>query len=285
MTADAAEQGHSDGEVVVVIGVGGMGRAICRRLGSGKTLVVADVNQHTLDTVAETLTAEGHQVQPFLLDVTCAESVREFARRAGSLGAVTNVAHTSGLSPSQASAAQILKVDLVGVALVLDEFAHVIAPGGAGVVIASMAGHLLPPLPEQQLHAIAGARPDELLTLRHLNPDTVSNPGWAYAVAKQAVLIRIRGAARTWGLRNARINSISPGTIATPMNVEELASPLGDGIRAMVAAAISGRMGTADDIAGAAAFLLGPDAGYITGTDLLVDGGVTANTQTPRRQP
>jgi NAD(P)-dependent dehydrogenase (short-subunit alcohol dehydrogenase family) len=285
MTPGAATARHSGDEVVVVIGVGGMGLAICRRLGSGKTLVVADVNQHTLDTVTDTLTAEGHRVQPFLLDVACAESVHEFAQRASALGAISKIAHTSGLSPSQASVDQILNVDLLGVAFVLDEFAQVIAPGGAGVVIASMAGHLVPPLPEQQRHAIADARPGELLALEHLNPDTVSDPGWAYAIAKQAALIRIRAAAPTWGLRNARINSISPGTIATPMNVEELASPLGDGIRAMVAATITGRMGTADDIAGAAAFLLGPEAGYITGTDLLVDGGVTANMQTPRRQP
>jgi NAD(P)-dependent dehydrogenase (short-subunit alcohol dehydrogenase family) len=283
--AGDAKQRRSDGEVVVVIGVGGMGRAICRRLGSGKTLVVADVNQHTLDTVTDTLTAEGHQVQPFLLDVTCAESVREFARRASCLGKVTKVAHTSGLSPSQASAAQILNVDLLGVALVLDEFSQVIAPSGAGVVIASMAGHFLPPLSEEHRHAIASARPDELFTLPYLSPDTVSDPGWAYAVAKQAVFIRIRAAAPAWGRRNARINSISPGTIATPMGDEELASPLGDGIRAMIAAAICNRMGTAGDIASAAAFLLGPDAGYITGTDLLVDGGVTANMQTGSRQP
>jgi NAD(P)-dependent dehydrogenase (short-subunit alcohol dehydrogenase family) len=282
MTADTAQQRRSDGEVVVVIGVGGMGRAICRRLGSGRTLVVADANRHTLDAVTDTLTAEGHQVRPFPLDVTCADSVREFARSASSLGRVTKVAHTSGLSPSQASAAQILNVDLRGVALVLDEFSRVIAPGGAGVVIASMAGHFVPPLSEQQRHAIAGARPDELFTLPYLSPDTVSDPGWAYAVAKQAVLVRVRAAAPACGLRNARINSISPGTIATPMGDDELASPLGDGIRAMIAAAISGRMGTPDDIAGAAAFLLGPDAGYVTGTDLLVDGGVTATMQTRR---
>jgi NAD(P)-dependent dehydrogenase (short-subunit alcohol dehydrogenase family) len=281
MTAEGtAMQRHSSGEVVVVIGVGGMGRAICRRVGSGRTLVVADVDQRALDAVTDILTGEGHQVRPFLLDVTSTDSVLEFAQWAGSLGVITRIAHTSGVSPSQASAAQILAVDLLGVALVIDEFAEVIAPGGAAVVIASMAGHLLPPFSEEQRHAIAGARPNELLALPFLSVKAIPDPGLAYAVAKQAALVRVRAAASAWALRRARINSISPGTIATPMNADELASPLGDGIRGMIAAAISGRMGTADDIAGAAAFLLGPDAGYVTGTDLLVDGGVTANMQT-----
>jgi NAD(P)-dependent dehydrogenase (short-subunit alcohol dehydrogenase family) len=164
--------------------------------------------------------------------------------------------------------------------VLLEHFAEVITPGGAGVVIASMAGHLLPPLTAEQRNAIASTHPDDLLALPFLNPDVVTDPGWAYAIAKQAAIVRVGAAALAWGRRNARINSISPGTIATPMGYEELASPHGDGIRAMVTSSPLKRMGTPDEIAAASAFLLGSDAAFITGTDLLVDGGVTASVQT-----
>jgi NAD(P)-dependent dehydrogenase (short-subunit alcohol dehydrogenase family) len=263
-------------EVLTVVGVGGMGQAISRRLGAGKTVLLADYNEGTLASVAESLAADGHHVESHSVDVSSPESVHGLAEYAASLGSVTQVAHTAGLSPSQASAEEILAVDLLGVALVLDEFGAVVAPGGAGVVIASMAGHMFPPLTAEQEHALAHTPPRELLQLEFVSPEKVTEPGFAYGIAKQANHIRVRAASAHWGRRGARINSISPGIISTPMGQQELASPVGDGMRSMVAMSATGRLGTPEDIALATAFLLGPDASFITGTDLLVDGGVIA---------
>ncbi len=261
-------------DVLAVIGVGGMGQAIARRLGAGKTVLLADYNEETLASVTASLSADGHRVESRSVDVASPEWVRALAEHAASLGNVTQVAHTAGLSPSQASAEAILAVDLLGVALVLQEFGEVIAPGGAGVVIASMAGHMLPPLTAEQERALAHNPPGELLGLDFVN--RITEPALAYPIAKQANHIRVRAASAHWGRRGARINSISPGIISTPMGQQELDSPVGDGMRAMVAMSGTGRFGTPDDIAAATAFLLGPDATFITGTDLLVDGGVIA---------
>ena len=162
----------------------------------------------------------------------------------------------------------------------LEEFGEVIAPGGAGVVIASMSGNLVPPLPNEQEHALAHTPARELLQLDFVSPQKLRYPGVAYAIAKHANQIRVRAASVRWGRRGARINSISPGIISTPMGQYELASPLGEGMRAMLATAAIGRVGTADDIAAATAFLLGPEASFITGTDLLVDGGIVAAAKT-----
>jgi NAD(P)-dependent dehydrogenase (short-subunit alcohol dehydrogenase family) len=263
-------------DVLTVIGVGGMGEAIARRLGSGRTVLLADYNEQTLASASESLSAAGHHVESRRVDVASPESVRGLAGHAAALGSVTQVAHTAGLSPSQASAEAILAVDLLGVALVLQEFGEVIAPGGAGVVIASMAGHMFPPLTAEQEQALVHTAPGELLQLEFVSPQKITEPGIAYGIAKQANHIRVRAASAHWGRRGARINSISPGIISTSMGQQELASPVGEGMRAMIAMSATGRLGTPDDIAAAAAFLLGPNASFITGTDLLVDGGVIA---------
>jgi NAD(P)-dependent dehydrogenase (short-subunit alcohol dehydrogenase family) len=251
-----------------------MGQAIARRLGPGRTVLLADFNDGALASVTESLSADGHHVESRSVDVASPESVRALAECAAALGPVTHVAHTAGLSPSQAPAAAILAVDLLGTALVLQEFGGVVAPGGAGVVIASMAGHMFPPLSGEQEKALAHNPPGELLQLDFISG--ITDPNMAYPIAKQANHIRVRAASAHWGRRGARINSISPGVISTPMGQQELASPVGDGMRAMVAMSATGRLGTPDDIAAATAFLLGPDASFITGTDLLVDGGVIA---------
>jgi NAD(P)-dependent dehydrogenase (short-subunit alcohol dehydrogenase family) len=263
-------------EVLTVIGVGGMGQAVARRLGAGKTVLLADYNEETLASVAEALSADGHHVDTHGVDVSSPESVRKLAEHAAALGAVTQLAHTAGLSPAQASAEAILAVDLLGTALVLEEFGEVIAPGGAGVAIASMAGHMFPALTAEQEHALAHTPSGELLGLEFVSPQKITDSGIAYGIAKQANHTRVRAASAHWGRRGARINSISPGIISTPMGQQELASPVGDGMRAMVAASATGRLGTPEDIAAATAFLLGPEASFITGTDLLVDGGVIA---------
>jgi NAD(P)-dependent dehydrogenase (short-subunit alcohol dehydrogenase family) len=263
-------------QVCVVIGVGGMGQAIARRQAAGRTLLIADVHSGTTESVAAELADEGFDVMPGQVDVGSRESVAELARRAAELGAVTQVVHTAGLSPVQASAADVLKVDLYGVACVLEEFGGVIASRGAGVVIASMAGHLVGSLPADQERALATTPTEELLSLAFLAPDVVTDPGFAYSVAKRANLVRVAAESLKWGRRGARLNSISPGVISTAMGRSELSGPHGAGMRAMVEASGTGRLGTAADIAAAATFLLSDDASFVTGTDLLVDGGVVA---------
>jgi len=261
-------------DVAVVIGVGGMGLAIARRIGDGRRLVLADFNEATLAAVAGQLEGEGHDVTALPVDVSDRTSVASLADAAAALGPITQVAHTAGLSPVQAPAAAILAVDLVGVAFVLDEFERVIAPGGAGVVIASMAGHMgsFPPEMEAALAATPAA---DLLSLPFLSPDAL-DPGAAYGIAKRGNSLRVQAAAVAWGRRGARVNVISPGIISTPMGQQELDGPHGAQMRGMIAMSGTGRVGTPDDIADAAAFLLGATASFITGADLLVDGGVIA---------
>jgi len=265
--------------VLVVIGVGGMGLAIARRVGSGAKVLLADFNETILTAAAQQLRGEGHDVVAQKVDVSDRASVAALADAAAELGRVHQVAHTAGLSPVQASVEAIVAVDLLGVAYVLDEFARVVAPGGAGLVIASMAGHFAADsLPLEMAKALSLTPTEELAGLPFLAQ--LPDPGAAYSIAKRANALRVQAAAGAWGARGARINSISPGIISTPMGAEELAGQSGDQMRQMVAASATGRLGTPDDIAAAAAFLLDPrQASFITGTDLLVDGGAVAGVR------
>ncbi|MBX6389925.1 MAG: SDR family oxidoreductase [Frankia sp.] len=269
-------------EVLVVIGAGGMGVAVVRRVGSGKAVLLADYNQTALNAVAETLGAEGQQVTAQVVDVSSRESVEALAKAAAALGPVRGVVHTAGVSPTQAPTEAILNVDLLGTALVLDAFGEVVAAGGAGVAISSMSGYMLPPLPSEQEAQLANAPTAELLDLPITAVDAFLNAGHAYAFAKRANQLRVRAASVSWGARGARINSISPGVISTAMGQQELAGESGTVMRAMVTASPTGRLGTPDDIAAAAQFLLSDAASFITGTDLLVDGGVVAGISTGR---
>jgi NAD(P)-dependent dehydrogenase (short-subunit alcohol dehydrogenase family) len=262
-----------DPRVVVVTGLGGMGSAIARRVGSGSTVVLADVNAEALNAVSETLRTEGYEVVEQVTDVSDADSVAALAKTAGRLGRVDVLVHTAGLSPVQASAAAVLRVDLLGAALLLDEFASVVAPGGAGVFIASMAGTRAGLEPDFE-RRLAMTETAALLDLPELK--AISDSGAAYGVAKRANQVRVRAASVRWGARRARVNTISPGIISTPMGVAELEGPSGDMMRGMIGVSATGRIGTPQDIAAAVDFLTGPHSTFITGTDLLVDGGVIA---------
>jgi NAD(P)-dependent dehydrogenase (short-subunit alcohol dehydrogenase family) len=263
-------------QVVVVIGLGGMGEAIARRQGPGHKLLLADFNEEALESVASSLDSDGYDVSALRVDIGSPDQVDALAQSAASAGPVTQVVHTAGVSPTQASVAEILRVDLYGAAMVMRLFGEIIEPGGAGVVIASMASHMIGDLPADQQQDLANAPADRLLELPFLQPDRVQNTGHAYSLAKYANRLRVMAESIRWGRRGARLNSISPGIIATPMGRQELGGESGQFMQTMIDASGTGRIGTPVDIGHAVAFLVGPESSFITGTDLLVDGGVVA---------
>lgn len=265
--------------VVAIIGAGGMGVAVARRLGGGATIVLADIDADRVAEGADELGRLGHQVETHTVDVGDADAVGEFAELASHWRPLTTVVHTAGLSPVQAGIEQILRVDLVGVAHVLDAFGPVIHHGGAGVVIASMAGSMTRLDPGFELR-LRGTPTADLLGLPELQPGVLTDPGVAYGIAKRANQVRVQAAAAGWGERSARVNCVSPGIIATAMGNAELAGPSGETMRTMIAGSATARVGTPDEIAAAVAFLVGPDATFVTGADLLVDGGVVASLAT-----
>jgi NAD(P)-dependent dehydrogenase (short-subunit alcohol dehydrogenase family) len=261
-------------EVVVVIGAGGIGKAIARRQGFGKHILLADYNEELLEAAASELETASYKVSYRKVDVSSRESVRALADAAAELGNVMQVINTAGVSPNMAPPERILAVDLYGSAVVFEEFERVIAPGGAGLIISSMAGHMSSPLPADQENALAFTPADDLLKLPFLGSDAVPNSMVAYVISKKANHLRVQAASIAWGKRGARVNSISPGIIATPLAQHELNSPIGDVYRAMIEASPAKRMASPDEVAVAASYLLGPDAGFVTGSDLLIDGGV-----------
>jgi NAD(P)-dependent dehydrogenase (short-subunit alcohol dehydrogenase family) len=269
----------ADGRVVVVVGTGGMGLAVAKRLGPGSTLVLADCDAGALENAAIELRAEGYRVIEHQTDASDESSVASLARTASELGRVEVLVHTAGVSPVQASVEAILRVDLLGTALMLDAFASTIAYGGAGVFIASMAGNLFPQNLDLE-RRLASVPTSELLALPELATSAVPDSGTAYGLAKRANQVRVRSASLAWGHKGARVNSISPGVISTPMGAAELDGPNGGFMRQMVEASPTGRLGTPHDIASAVEFLVGPSSSFITGTDLLVDGGVVASVLT-----
>jgi NAD(P)-dependent dehydrogenase (short-subunit alcohol dehydrogenase family) len=263
-------------EVVVVIGAGGIGMAIARRQGFGRHILLADFNQELLESAAKELELASYKITSLKVDVSSRASVRALADAAAALGSVVNVVNTAGVSPNLAPPDRVLAVDLYGSAVVFEEFERVIAPGGAGLIVSSMAGHMSAGLPAEQKHDLAFAPADELLSKPFLSSEAIQNSMVAYIVSKRANHLRVQASAISWGKRGARVNSISPGIIATPLAQHELNSPIGDIYHAMIDASPARRMASPDEIAVAASYLLGPDAGFVTGSDLLIDGGVIA---------
>jgi NAD(P)-dependent dehydrogenase (short-subunit alcohol dehydrogenase family) len=262
-------------DVIVVIGAGGIGVAIARRQGLGKIVLLADFNDKVLSAAADEMRTASYNVETQTVDVSSRASVTALVEKATSLGSVQQVVNTAGLSPNMAPPERVLAVDLYGSAMVFEAFGEVIAEGGAGLIISSMAGHMLPPLTPEQNKALAFSPADELLDLPFLK-EAVPNSMLAYMMAKRGNHLRVQAEAIRWGERGARVNSISPGIIATPLAQHEVNSAIGDGYRAMIAASPSKRMAPPEEIAVAASYLLGSDGGFITGSDLLIDGGVIA---------
>ncbi len=262
--------------VIVVIGAGSIGQAIVRRVSAGKHVLLADIRQENADAAAKTLSDAGFNVTTATVDVSSRASVYALVESATKFGEVLGVIHAAGVSPSQASPETILKVDLYGTALVLEEFGNVIARGGAGIVIASQSGHRLPPLSTEQNAALATTPVEELLGLPMLQPDQIKDSLHAYQISKRGNSLRVMAEAVRWGKRGARVNTISPGIIITPLANDELKGPRGPGYRRMLEVSAAGRAGTPDEVGTVGALLMGPDGAFITGSDVLMDGGVTA---------
>jgi NAD(P)-dependent dehydrogenase (short-subunit alcohol dehydrogenase family) len=264
-------------KVVVVVGPGQIGQAIARRVGVGKHVLLADRSEANAKAAADVLANAGYDVSTATVDVSSRHAVEKLAKDASRLGSVEGLVHAAGVSPSQAPIEAILKVDLYGTAILLEVFGSVVAEGGSGVVIASQSGHRLPPLPVEQSKALATTPVEELLQLDFLQPGQVKDTLHAYQLAKRGNALRVMAEAVRWGKRGARLNTISPGIIITPLAKDELTGPRGEGYRRMIDLSPAKRPGTPDEVANVAALLMGPDGGFISGSDILIDGGVTAS--------
>jgi NAD(P)-dependent dehydrogenase (short-subunit alcohol dehydrogenase family) len=238
-------------------------------------VVLVDLRSDNAGAAAEVMLDAGFEVSTATVDASSRPSVHALVEEAAGFGDITGLIHAAGVSPSQASPATILAVDLYGTALVLEEFGNVVAQGGAGVVIASQSRHRLSALTEQQNTALATAPVEELLHLPFLQPEQVTDPLNAYQLAKRGNSLRVMAQAVRWGKRGARINTISPGIILTPLARDELTGPRGEGYRRMIELCPAGRSGTPDEVGTVGAMLMGAEGAFITGSDFLMDGGVT----------
>jgi NAD(P)-dependent dehydrogenase (short-subunit alcohol dehydrogenase family) len=263
-------------KVIVLIGTGSIGQAIARRVGSGKHILLADLRPENNEAAAKVLSEAGFEVSLAIVDVTSRDSVAALVTKATAIGSINGLIHAAGVSPSQAPPSTILKVDLYGTALVLELFGDVIEMGGSGVVIASQSGHRLPALTTEEDKALATTPTEELLSIAFLQIDKIKDSLHAYQLSKRGNSLRVKAEAVRWGKRGARINTISPGIIITPLAKDELSGPRGDGYRRMIEISAVGRAGTPDEVGLVGALLMGQDGAFITGSDILMDGGVTA---------
>ena len=268
-------------EVVVLLGAGIIGTAIVKRISTNRIIFLGDINEENLKSREEELKYNGFAVETQVVDALNKESLESFAKKASELGNIKYFIDTAGASPNQASPEHIINLDLVATSMAIDVFANYIAQGGAGLIISSQTGYMMN-LPAEIENQIALTPTEELKDLDFIKNDAVENSGVAYIVAKRANHLKVRtAAATTWGDKGARINSISPGIILTPLAYDEFEAA-GDAYQEMINSSPARRVGTSEEIARAAEFLLSDDSSFITGIDLLVDGGVIASISSGR---
>ncbi|MGN1022400.1 MAG: SDR family oxidoreductase [Lachnospiraceae bacterium] len=266
-------------EVIALLGAGSMGTAIARRFAAGRIVFLGDISEKNLAKTAQDLQYSGYAVDTMVVNALERDSVEAFAKKAAELGPVRYFIDTAGASPNQSSPEHILKLDGVGTGYALDAFGKVMAAGGAGLVVSSQTGYMMR-IPEEVEQQILAAAPDKLLEIPYIKETALQNTGYAYIIAKRINQLQaMKAAATTWKARRARINTISPGVIVTPLAYDEFAAA-GDGYQHMIDASAAMRTGSSDEIAEAGAFLLGEHAGFINGTDLLIDGGTIAAMRT-----
>jgi len=264
-------------DILVLTGAGPIGIAIVRRVGAGKHIVVADLHLKNAEIAAKTLYNAGFESSAACVDISLRESILSLIKTAQELGKVTGFINAAGLSPSQAPIEAILKVDLYGTAVLLEEFGKVIEKGGSGVIISSQSGHRLGVLPQEQSDLLATTPTEELLKLPFLKPGEIKDTLHAYQLSKRCNVLRVMSESVNWGTRGARINSISPGIIITPLANDEINGPRGEGYKRMLSLCPAGRAGTPDEVATVAELLMSERGAFITGSDFLMDGGVTAS--------
>ena len=263
--------------VMLLTGAGQIGMAIARRVGYGMKIVIGDKRRENAEAIADTMNKAGFTTVPVEMDLSSRASILALIDSAQQYGEISMLVNAAGVSPSQASIEAILKVDLYGTAVLLEEVGKVISKGGVGVTVSSQSGHRMPALGIELDEQLATAPTEELLTLEALQPQNIRDTLHAYQMAKRCNVKRVMAEAVKWGNRGARINSISPGIIVTPLALDEFNGPRGDFYRNMFAKCPAGRPGTADEVANVAELLMSDRGAFITGADFLIDGGATAS--------
>ena len=264
-------------DVLILTGAGQIGMAIARRIGYGKKIIVGDKSVTHANSICDTMNKAGFDAVPFEMNLASRESILSLIEEAQKYGEISMLVNAAGVSPSQASIETILKVDLYGTAVLLEEIGKVIKEGGVGVTISSQSGHRMPALTPEEDSLLATTPADELLALDILQPQNIRDTLHAYQMAKRCNVKRVMAEAIKWGTRGARINSISPGIIVTPLAIDEFNGPRGDFYKNMFAKCPAGRPGTADEVANVAELLMSDKGTFITGSDFLIDGGATAS--------
>lgn len=264
-------------EVMIVTGAGQISMAIARRMGYGKKIVMGDKNIENAKTIAEIMNNAGFDVEPVEMDLSSRESIKSLIAKAQEYGEIKMLVNGAGVSPSQAPIEAILKVDLYGTAVLLEEVGKVIAEGGVGVTISSQSGWRMPQLTAEEDAALATTPTEELLNLEILQPENIRDTLHAYQMAKRCNEKRVMAQSVEWGKRGARLNDIAPGIIVTPLAVDEFNGSRGDFYKNMFAKCPAGRPGTADEVANVAELLMSEKGAFITGSTFLIDGGATSS--------
>lgn len=264
-------------EVMILTGAGQIGMAIVRRIGYGKKIIAGDKNLKNAQKIAKIMNEAGFDVLPVEMNLSSRDSILSMITEAETYGKITMLVNAAGVSPSQVPIETILKVGLYGTAVLLEEAGKVIAPGGVGVTISSQSGHRMKQLSPKEDELLACTPTEELLSLDILRPENIRDTLHAYQLAKRCNEKRVMAEAVKWGERGARLNSISPGIIVTPLAIDEFNGPRGDFYKNMFSKCPAGRPGTADEVANVAELLMSEKGAFITGTDFLVDGGATAS--------
>ena len=267
----------SNKEVMIVTGAGQISMAIARRVGYGKKIVMGDKNIENAKVIATTMNNAGFDVEPVEMDLSDRESIKKLISKAQEYGKITMIVNGAGVSPSQAPIEAILKVDLYGTAVLLEEVGKVIEEGGVGVTISSQSGWRMPALTAKEDEQLATTPTEELLNLDLLQPENIKDTLHAYQLAKRCNEKRVMAQSVEWGKRGARVNAIAPGIIVTPLAIDEFNGPRGDFYKNMFAKCPAGRPGTADEVANVAELLMSDKGAFITGSTFLIDGGATSS--------